>query len=40
MILGTNSRLRDLDSDPAATSYILSVRNLKLQESSLPNTLD
>ena len=31
MILGTNSRLRDLDSDPASTSYILSVGNIEIK---------
>ena len=31
MILGTNSRLRDLDSDPASTPYILSVGNIEIK---------
>ena len=31
MILGTDSRLRDLDSDPASTPYILSVRNVEIK---------
>ena len=30
MILGTNSRLRDLDSDPASAPYILSVGNIEI----------
>ena len=31
MILGTNSRLRDLDSDPASTPYVLSVGNIEIK---------
>ena len=31
MILGTNSRLRDLDSDPASTPHILSVGNIEIK---------
>ena len=31
MILGTNYRLRDLDSDPASTPYILSVGNIEIK---------
>ena len=31
MILGTNSRLKDLDSDPASTPYILSVGNIEIK---------
>ena len=31
MILGTNSRLRDLDSDPASTPYIVSVGNIEIK---------
>ena len=31
MILNTNSRLRDLDSNPASTRYILSVGNIEIK---------
>ena len=31
MILGTNSRLRDLDSNPASTPYILSIGNIEVK---------
>ena len=31
MILGTNSRLRNLDTDPASTPYILSVGNIEIK---------
>ena len=31
IILGTNSRLRDLDGDPASTPYILSVGNVEIK---------
>ena len=31
MILGTNSMLRDLDSDLASTPYILSVGNIEIK---------
>ena len=31
MILGTNSRLRDLDTNPASTPYILTVENIEIK---------